>query len=72
MNKLAIRPVEQADFETTNQAAQGPSWSWLPDEAPLAMPVQSLAAPDAVADTTPATAPRTVALRRLMLLAGTV
>jgi len=49
MNKLAIRPVEQAEIETKNPAPQGPAWSWLPDEAPLAMPVQSLTAPDAVA-----------------------
>ena len=59
MNKLAIRPVEQAEIETVERA-QAPSWSWLPDEARLAMPVQSLAAPDAVADLTPATSPRTV------------
>ena len=72
MNKLAIRPVEQAEIETTIQGAQTPSWSWLPDEAPLAMPVQSLSAPDAVADVTPATSPRTVATRRLALLAGTL
>lgn len=71
MNKLAIRPVEQAEIETVERA-QAPSWSWLPDEARLAMPVQSLAAPDAVADLTPATSPRTVALRRLALLAGTI
>lgn len=70
MNKLAIRPVEQADIETI-ETGHGPSWSWLPDAAPLAMPVQSLTAPEAVAERTPATSPRTVALRRLALLAGT-
>lgn len=72
MNKLAIRPVEQAEIETKNPAPQGPAWSWLPDEAPLAMPVQSLSAPEAVAEAVPATSPRTVGLRRLMLLAGTL
>ena len=72
MNKLAIRPVEQAEIETLNPAPQGPAWSWLPDEAPLAMPVQSLSAPEAVAEAVPATSPRTVGLRRLMLLAGTL
>ena len=79
MNKLAIRPVDQAEVETMNEAArvaaqapQGPAWSWLPDETPLAMPVQSLEAPTVVSQTTPATSPRAVALRRLTLLAGTI
>lgn len=72
MNKLAIRPVDQAEVETMNAASQAPAWSWLPDEAPLAMPVQSLEAPTVVSQTTPATSPRAVALRRLTLLAGTI
>ena len=72
MNKLAIRPVDQAEVETMNAASQAPAWSWLPDEAPLAMPVQSLEAPAVVSQTTPATSPRAVALRRLTLLAGTI
>ena len=62
MNKLAIRPVEQAEIETTIHGAQTPSWSWLPDEAPLAMPVQSLSAPDAVAATALAGEPITAKL----------
>ena len=36
------------------------------------MPVQSLEAPAVVSQTTPATSPRAVALRRLTLLAGTI
>lgn len=71
MNKLAIRPVEKAEVEITDLAPREPAWSWLPDEAPLDMPRQSLDSAEAARDVTPATSPRTVALRRLGLAAGT-
>ena len=72
MNKLAIRPVEQADIQNLSLAPREPDWSWLPEEAPLAMPRQSLDAAVAARDVTPATSPRTVRMRRLTLLAGTL
>ena len=72
MNKLAIRPVEQAEIEITDLAPREPAWSWLPDEAPLAMPRQSLDAGQSAHDVTPVTSPRAVLFRRLALLAGTV
>ncbi|PZU59742.1 MAG: glucans biosynthesis glucosyltransferase MdoH, partial [Brevundimonas sp.] len=72
MNKLAIRPVERADIQNLSPAPREPDWSWLPEEAPLAMPRQSLDAAVAARDVTPATSPRTVLMRRLTLLAGTV
>lgn len=72
MNKLAIRPVEQAEIEITDLAPSEPAWSWLPDEAPLAMPRQSLDAGQSAHDVTPVTSPRAMLFRRLALLAGTV
>ena len=72
MNKLAIRPVEQADIQNLSLAPREPDWSWLPEEAPLAMPRQALDAAVAARDVTPATSPRTVRMRRLTLLAGTL
>ena len=68
MNKLASRPATQVEIENTDFGR----WAWLPEEAPLAMPRQSLSAPEDVADAVPATSPINVGARRLMLLAGTV
>jgi len=45
-----------------------PAWTWLPDEAPMAMPRQSLNAWDATPDVaTPATSPVNVGARRFAL-----
>jgi len=66
MKHLAVQPVEQVEIR--NGAAP---WAWLPDEAPLPMPRQSLV-DAAAAGASPATSPRHVALRRLTLLAGTL
>jgi membrane glycosyltransferase len=49
-----------------------PAWTWLPDEAPLAMPRQSLNSWDATPEVpTPATSPVNVGGRRLALVALT-
>lgn len=68
MTKLAIRPVDKAEVKIGDFAP----WAWLPDEAPLDMPRQSLTCDQARADNTPDTSPAGVAGRRLMLLIGTV
>src|SRR5690606_32490883 len=59
-----------------DQEAERPAWTWLPDEAPLAMPRQPLdnraAAPVAPSAATPATSPAAIGRRRMILAALTV
>ncbi|MDZ4374237.1 MAG: glucans biosynthesis glucosyltransferase MdoH, partial [Phenylobacterium sp.] len=49
-----------------------PAWTWLPEEAPLAMPRQSLDRHAAVPASVPATSPVSIVRRRLVLTALTV
>lgn len=69
MTNQAIR-IDAAN--ATTGLDERPAWTWLPEEAPLAMPRQSLNAWDATPDVpTPATSPVNVGGRRLLLAALT-
>ena len=65
MSNQAIR-IDAANAASAQ--TDRPAWTWLPDEAPMAMPRQSLNAWDATPDvSTPATSPVNVGGRRLAL-----
>lgn len=69
MSNQAIR-IDVANAASSQN--DRPAWTWLPDEAPMAMPRQSLNSWDATPDVpTPATSPVNVAGRRLALAALT-
>lgn len=69
MTNQAIR-IDAAN--ATTGLDERPAWTWLPEEAPLAMPRQSLNAWDATPDVpAPATSPVNVGGRRLLLAALT-
>jgi membrane glycosyltransferase len=65
MSNQAIR-IDVANAASSQN--DRPAWTWLPDEAPMAMPRQSLNSWDATPDVpTPATSPVNVGGRRLAL-----
>ncbi|HWW11626.1 MAG TPA: glucans biosynthesis glucosyltransferase MdoH, partial [Brevundimonas sp.] len=65
MSNQAIR-IDAANAASAQ--TDRPAWTWLPDEAPMAMPRQSLNSWDATPDVpTPATSPVNVGGRRLAL-----
>jgi len=70
MTLLATR-IDAADARLDLESAR-PAWTWLPEEAPLAMPRQSLDSRAAARAPVPATSPVSIVRRRLTLTALTV
>jgi membrane glycosyltransferase len=70
-HNLAIRLQEQ---QARREPAAAPSepWSWLPPEAPLAMPRQSLSEDYAAPTGLPVTSPANIGGRRLIVFGGTL
>ena len=65
-NRLALR-LAPLPVETPSS-----TYDWLPEESPIAMPRQTLEALQGRPERAPATAPATIARRRLILLASTL